>query len=56
MGGPRGYYAKWNNTNTIWFYLYGEPKEQNKQNRNRLIDTEDKLTVARGEGVGELGK
>ena len=31
-------------------------KEQNKQNRNRLIDTEDKLTVARGEGVGELGE
>ena len=30
-----------------------ESKEQNKQNRYRLIDTDNKLTVARGEGVGE---
>ena len=28
----------------------------NKQNRMRLIDTESKLVVARGEGFGALGK
>ena len=29
----------------------------NKQkNRNRLIDTEHRMTAVRGEGVGELGK
>ena len=28
----------------------------NKQNRNRLIDTENKPMVARGVGVGEVGE
>ena len=28
----------------------------NEQTRNRLIDTENKLMVARGEGVGGLGE
>ena len=28
----------------------------NKQNRNRLIDTENRLTAVRGEGVGGLGE
>ena len=28
----------------------------NKPNRNRLIDTEDKLTAARGDRAGELGE
>ena len=28
----------------------------NKQNRNRLIDRENRLMVARGEGVGVLGE
>ena len=27
----------------------------NTQNRNRLIDTENKLTAVRGEGIGGLG-
>ena len=29
-------------------------KQMNKQNRNRLIDTENKLVAARGEGSGEM--
>ena len=28
----------------------------NKQNRNRVIDAENKLMVARGEGGGRLGE
>ena len=36
---------------------YVESKKQmNKQNRNRLLDTESKLVVARGEGGGEKRK
>ena len=31
-------------------------KQTNKQNRNRLRDTEKRLMVARGEGVGGLDK
>ena len=31
-------------------------KQTNKQNRNRLIDRENKLTAVRGEGVGGLGE
>ena len=53
MDGPRGYYAEWNKsvreTNTIWFHLYVESKEQNKQNWNRLKDTENRPMVARKE-------
>ena len=37
-------------TNAIWFDLYVESKEQNKHNWNRLIDTENRLVVATGEG------
>ena len=37
-------------TNTI--ILHVESKKQNKQTRNRLIDTESKGAVARGEGSG----
>ena len=35
---------------TIWFHLYVESNEQNKQNRYRLIDTENRLIAVRGEG------
>ena len=41
-------------TNNVWFYLHLESEKQNKRtnlkNRNRLIDTENKLVVARGDG------
>ena len=49
-------------TNDIWFHLRVESKKPNtrtKQNRNRLLDTENKLVVTRGEegvGMGEIGK
>ena len=35
-------------TNTVWLHLYVEPKTQSKQNRNRLIDTEEKTVAAKG--------
>ena len=38
-----------------WFHLYVESNKQNKQNRNRLIDTENRLTAVRGRGVGKMG-
>ena len=41
-------------TNTI--ILHVESKKQNKQTRNRLIDTESKGAVARGEGSGHQAK
>ena len=45
-------------TNTVCFYFYVESKKIKKkthkhtQNRNRFIDTENKLMVARGEAGG----
>ena len=72
MDGPREFYAKWNKsdrkipyeisqTNTIWFHLCVESKKQvnKKKNRKRLINTENKLVVARGEvgeGLGKIGE
>ena len=56
MDGPWGYYAEWNNSggekiDTIWFYLCVESKKQmNKQNKNKLTDTEKILVVTREEG------
>ena len=35
-------------------FTYVESKEQNKQNRNRLIHTENKLMIARRRGAGGL--
>ena len=44
-------------TNTIWFFICVESKHQNKQNRNRLIDTEFRLPGGRGlGGLGEKGE
>ena len=36
-------------TNTIWYHIYVEYKNENKT--NRLIDTENKPVIARGEGT-----
>ena len=33
-----------------------ESRKQNKQNRNKLIDAENKLMVTRDEGVGGMGE
>ena len=35
----------------IYSYVESNEKKPNKQNRNRRIDTENKLTVFRGEGT-----
>ena len=65
MDGPWGYYAMWNKSdkerpNTVWFHLYVESKKQtNEQTKHKLIDTENRLVVTRGErgwGVGEIGE
>ena len=61
MDGPGGYYAKWNKSDRERPILYdsmcmwslkNKTNEEIIQNRNTVIDTEDKLLVARGEGVG----
>ena len=42
--------------NTIWFHLYVKLKKKNKQNRDRLTETENNLVFARGEGDGVMGQ
>ena len=38
-------------------YLFVDPKNKiNKQNRNRLIDTENKLKISRWGRMGQLGE
>ena len=53
MDGPRGFHTKWSKSNTIWHHLYEESKIWHKltylQNRNRLIDIENKFMVTKGE-------
>ena len=68
MNGPRGYYAKWNKSHrerhilydfTYMLNLKNKRNEQTKQNRNKLMDTENKLAVARrekDERKNEIGK
>ena len=49
-------YIRQRNTNTIWFHLYVESeKTMNKQNRNRLIERENKRMIVRGEGCEGMG-
>ena len=59
MDGPIGHYAKWNKSDreiqTLYDFTYmWNPKnrtnEYTKQNRNRLIDTENKMVVNKEEG------
>ena len=50
--------SKMSQTNTVWFHLYVEPKEQNKWTNNKtesVMFTEYKHIVTRGKGemVGE---
>lgn len=42
----------WTKKSTVRFHLYVESKNQNKQHRNKLIDTENTLVVSRWEGRG----
>ena len=60
---PRGYYAKLSKSekdkHCMISLIYGiwKTKQMNKQqNRNRVIDTENKQVVARGEGVEDWEK
>ena len=47
-------------TNTIWFHLYVESKNQNQQNKTtiktKFIDAEKRLATARGEGDGKVSR
>ena len=50
MAGPRGYYAKWKNSDrkkkTCDFtYMWNLKIKTNKQIRNRLLETENRRTV-----------
>ena len=53
------YHIKWSKskTNTIWYHLHVESKIWHEWtylwNRNRLTDIENRLVIAKGEGVGE---
>lgn len=41
-------------SNTIWFHLYAEFKNKTKeykQNQTRFVGTENRMIVARGEGI-----
>ena len=55
MDGPRRYYAKWNESDRKkphdFTYLWNLKYKTNAQNRNRFLDTENK--VAREEGIWE---
>ena len=58
IDGPRDYHIKWSKpkTNIIWYHLYLESTIWHKwtylQNRKRLTDMENKLTVTKGESGG----
>ena len=51
VGWPRRYYGKWR-----FQLLWNIKNEQTQQSRNRLIGTESKLVVTKGEEFGGLGK
>ena len=40
----------------IWFHFYVKSKNQDKQNRNKVIQRTNKLVAARGERGGEWTK
>ena len=56
MSEPRGYCAESNKSDrerqmpSDFTYMWNLEKKRNKQNRNKLIDTENILMVARWEG------
>ena len=59
MDGPRSIIlseVRLRKANAIWYHLYVESKEWYKwtylQNRNRLIEIENKLMVTKGKGRG----
>ena len=62
MDGPVEYYAKWNKpSEKDKYYRCHSDVESDDQTElmneiERLLDTENRLTAIRGEGVGGLGK
>ena len=66
MDCSRDYNPEWSsqrNTNAIWFHSYVEFKRQNKQAKekrdkpkNRLLTTENKQMVTRGDVSGRMGE
>ena len=62
MDGSRGHDAKWNKSDRErqipydFTYAWNLKNKINKQNRNRLIDAENKLRVAWWEEVRGLGE
>ena len=61
MDGPRDTHIKWSKsdrkkTNILWYHLYVESKKKriqmNLQNRNGLIDMENKLMVTKRDSRG----
>ena len=63
MDGSRGYYAKWNKSErqmpydlTYMWNLENKTNQQTKQHKNRLIETENKWVLPRGEWGGEMGE
>ena len=65
MDGARGYYAKWNKSDrerqisNDFTSMWSSKNKINEQNRNKLLDTENKLMVTDGkrvEGLDEKGE
>ena len=60
MDATRDYHTKWSKTERERYHLSVESKIWHKrtylQSRNRLTDIENRLVVAKGEGLGELGE
>ena len=58
MDGAWGYYAQWNKSDRErqiphdFTYMWNLKNKTRKQTKPRLIDTENKLVVARGKGMG----
>ena len=42
MRGLGEYYAKWNKLNTVWYYLYVEPKKQTSEYNKKETFTDIK--------------
>lgn len=64
MDGSRRYYAKWNKSDRKGQKLYDlthveyktKKEPTNKQNKNRLIDTDNRMVVTRGEREWDGGQ
>ena len=53
MHGLGEYYAKWNKLNTVWYYLYVEPKKQTSEYNKKETFTDIKKKVITNGGKEE---